>query len=641
MAGAEDSRNSSGNRPFGGILEERLSRRAVVGRGLVAAGMTAFLGSNPAAATRRAEAGATGRPGRPVRPSNLLGFDPVPTSDEDTLTVPEGYTTQILIPWGQPLLSTGPAWKKDASNTAADQAQQIGQHHDGMHYFPKGSGQEKNRRGLLVVNHEYIDRNLTYTDGDEVMTAEKVAKALEGHGVSIVEIELVDGRWRTVDSSANRRITGTTPMAFSGPVTADHPELQAELGNEPTGTLNNCAHGVTPWGTYLTCEENFHGYFGTEDAAWEPTEHEDRYGFSTEGLGYRWHLADERFDLARNRREANRFGWIVEINPFDPDSVPVKRTALGRFRSESATYAESQGRSVLYMGDDADGEYLYKFVSKRPWTSYSQGASPLDDGVLYVAKFEDDGTATWLPLEFGEGPLTAAEGWQDQADVLIRSRQAADAVGATPLDRPEWVAVRPETEDVFVTFTNGSSGPRGPNPRSPNPYGHIVKLVPDGRDHTRTTFRWDIWVLAGDPAYDGRVELDDTNIFGSPDGLWVDPDGRLWIRTDISNSSQNQAGAGYDNIANNAMLAAAPETGEIRRFLVGPRGAEITGVITTPDQTTMFVNIQHPGESTDAWGTPTPENPRAVSNWPDYAAAGRARSATVVIRREDGGKIGA
>jgi uncharacterized protein len=295
---------------------------------------------------------------------------------------------------------------------------------------------------------------------------------------------------------------------------------------------------------------------------------------------------------------------------------------------------------VVYSGDDQDGDYLYKYVSSGSWRRLrAQGKSPLDHGTLYVARFDDDGSGRWLPLVFGSGPLPAANGWQDQADVLLRTRLAADAVGATPLDRPEWIAVHPNN-DVYVTLTNGTSGPTAVNPRDPNPYGHIIRWREQGGDNTATSFAWDIFVLAGDPAYDPAVQLDEEDIFGSPDGLWFDPDGRLWIQTDISNSSQNLASRGYDRIANNQMLAADPATKDIRRFLVGPRGCEITGVITTPDQKTMFINVQHPGETTTAWGTPTPENPRAVSNWPDFDPAGRPRSATVVIRRRDGGVIG-
>ena len=628
--------NPTNNPDLSAMVAARWSRRAVLGGGL-GAGLVAFLGGPSLAGA--ATGGATAQTAR--RPRGLLGFTPVPTSDADTVTVPDGYVAEVLIPWGTPLRSSGPAWRKDGSNSAAEQVQQVGFNHDGMHFFPLGRGPERNRRGLLVVNHEYVDPSQIYTDGPAVMTKEKVDKALAAHGVTVIEVALIRGRWRPVDSRYNRRITGDTPMAFSGPVAADHPMLRSELGNPVAGTLNNCAMGYTPWGTYLTCEENWNGYFGTEDPAWAPTALEARYGVSRGGFGYRWHEADPRFDLARNRNELNRFGWVVEIDPFDPGSTPVKRTALGRIKHEGATVVESRGRVVVYTGDDEDKDYFYKFVSARPWRAMrAQGRSPLDEGTLYVARFSEDGTGEWVPLVFGTGPLTPTNGWVDQADVLIRTRQAADAVGATKLDRPEWCTVNPRNDDLFLSLTNGSSGPNGPNPRRPNPYGHILKFVHPQRDHTATRFRWDVWVLAGDPVYDPSVTLDDTNIFGSPDGLWADPDGRLWIQTDISNSSQNLASRGYDRIGNNAMLVADTRTGEIRRFLVGPRGCEVTGVITTPDQQTMFVNIQHPGERTTAWGTPTPENPRAVSNWPDFDPDGRPRPATLVIRKIGGGTIG-
>jgi len=631
--------NPSGNPSLSDIVEARISRRSVLAGGL-ATGAVAFLGLDRlaggavAAAPRASSHGGGGQ-------GPLLGFEAVLPSSDDALVVAPGYTVDVLIPWGTPLRSTGPAWKKDASNTSAEQAMQIGMHHDGMHFFPLGRGFFASRVGLLVLNHEYVDPTLLTIDGAAEMTQEKVDKALAAHGVSVVKIALVRGKWQVVDSSYNRRITGNTPMLFSGPVSADHPMLQSQTGNPVVGTLNNCAHGYTPWNTYLTCEENWNGYFGTEDPTWSPDALQSRYGVSKAGFGYRWHLADERFDLAKNSNELNRFGWVVEINPFDPRSTPVKRTALGRVKHEGATFAESCGQAVVYTGDDENKDYFYKYVSDRPWRSeIARRRSPLDHGRLYVARFDEDGTGEWLPVVFGEGPLTAANGWVDQADVLIRTRQAADALGATKLDRPEWNTVHPRTQDVYLTLTNGSAGPNAVNPRNPNPYGHIVKIVNPQRDHTATTFAWDIWVLAGDPAYDPQVDLDETNIFGSPDGLWIDDDGRMWIQTDISNSSQNLASRGYDNIKNNAMLAADPETGEIRRFLVGPRGCEITGVVTTPDQRTMFVNVQHPGESTTAWGSPTPENPRAVSNWPDYDPEGRPRPATLVIRKIGGGKIG-
>jgi uncharacterized protein len=337
---------------------------------------------------------------------------------------------------------------------------------------------------------------------------------------------------------------------------------------------------------------------------------------------------------------------VVEVDPFDPSSTPVKRTALGRFKHEGATVTEQNGRVVVYSGDDENGDYLYKFVGSAPWRQLrAQGKSPLDEGTLYVAKFDELGGGEWLPLVHGTGPLTTANGWDDQADVLIRTRMAADALGATRLHRPEWVSVNERTGDVFVTLTNGSINNDAAvnSGRTANPYGHIVRFREVGNVHNPTRFAWDVFLFAGDPAYpalEGGKVPEGQPIFGSPDGIWVDPDGRVWIQTDISNGSQNLASAGYDNIGNNAMLVADPDSGEVRRFLTGPRGQEITGVITTPDQRTMFVNVQHPGERTTAWGTPTNADPRVVSNWPDFDPDGRPRPATVVIRKVDGGKIG-
>ncbi|RNL86976.1 PhoX family phosphatase [Halostreptopolyspora alba] len=625
------SSNRSGNTPFAKVVADRYSRRDVMRGGTVAA--TGFLLTGMTGTTVNAHPAKDGK-------SALLGFEAVPPSEEDKVTVPEGYSATVLLPWGHPLRSDGPSWAKDASNTVEEAAQQVGSHHDGMHFFPLGRGKDASEHGLLVVNHEYVDTTLLYTDGDEEMTQEKVDKALASHGVTIVEVRLVDGQWQVVDSDRNRKVTPTTPVEFSGPVPVDYPELQAR-DSQARGTINNCSHGVTPWNTYLACEENFNSYFGTDDGSWEPNQLQRRYGINSEGFGYRWHEVDPRFDVAQNPRELNRFGWVVEIDPFDTDHTPVKRTALGRVKHEGATVTESRARVVVYTGDDQDGDYIYKFVGDKPWRSVrAKGNSPLDEGTLYVARFDDDGGGEWLPLVFGEGPLGSDNGWTGQADVLLRTREAADALGATPMDRPEWIAVQPGTQDVFCSLTNGELGEGDANPRNPNSYGHIIKWHEKNGHNTATTFTWDIFVLAGDPAYDDAVELDEDSIFGSPDGLWFDPDGRLWIQTDVSNSVQNDPDAGYDNIGNNQMLAADPDSGEIRRFLTGPKGAEITGVITTPDQRTMLINVQHPGEETATIGEPTPQDPRAVSNWPDFDPDGRPRSATVVIRKDDGGVIG-
>jgi secreted PhoX family phosphatase len=621
--------NPSANTTFDEVLSVRLSRRGLMQGGLGAAAL-GFLGGGAGAVLAAAPAHAAGSP-------TLLGFKPVKVSTLDRVVVPEGYTAQVLIPWGTPLQSTGPAWRKDASNTAAEQEQQIGMHHDGMYYFPLGNGAQASRRGLLVLNHEYVDQVLLFPDGDAVITPAKVAKALAAHGVSVVEVRMDSrGRWSKVDSPLNRRVTGSTPMAFSGPVRLDHPMLRTSDATA-RGTLNNCSSGQTPWGTYLACEENFNSYFGA-NGSFTPNALERRYGLTSAGFGYNWHTADPRFDLNANRNEPNRFGWVVEIDPMAPASTPVKRTALGRVKHESAFVTEARGRVVVYTGDDENREYVYKFVGSEPYAAVrARGESPLDVGTLYVARFNADGTGSWLPLVHGQGSLTTANGFADQADVLIRTRVAADAVGATKMHRPEWVAVDPRTKDVYLTLTNGSGAPTVSR-RDPDPYGSIVRWREANGDNTALTFTWSTFLLAGDPQKDARATVSETSRMGSPDGIWVDPDGRVWIQTDISNSVQRRAD--YERVGNNQMLAADPDGKELRRFLVGPNGCEVTGLHMTPDRRTMFINIQHPGEATTAIGAPTPENPRAVSSWPDADPAGRPRAATVVIRKADGGVIG-
>ncbi|MBD0690791.1 hypothetical protein BG452_32530 [Streptomyces sp. CBMA123] len=518
-----------------------------------------------------------------------------------------------------------------------------------MHFFPGTD----DSRGTLVLTHESTDAALLYGRGGTKLTKEQVAKALAAHGVSVLEVRRTGDGWQLADSPRNVRVTGATPVTFSGPLDADHPALNT--GTPATGTLGTGAHGVTPWGTFLAGEQNVAGYFGTDDTTWRPTRAQKRAGVSARGDGYGWHRADPRFDLAANGNEANRFGWVVEIDPSAPQAPPVKRTALGRFQHVGASVTESAGRVVVYSGDDENGGYLYKFVGSDSWWRLrSQGRSPLDHGTLYVARFEDDGTGRWLPLTHGQGPLTPANGWADQADVLLRARQAADSLGATPLDRPQQTSVGPDGT-AFCALANSpglghcSSGPNAHraavSPRADNPYGHIIRWREDAKadqgEGRATGFHWEVFVLAGDPAHDRQVHLDAAGMFGSPTNLWSDADGRLWIGTGISAYDQNRAETGHEHLGNNALLAADPATGEIRRFLTGPRGAQITGSVTTPDRRTMFVNVQHPGEHTLAWGTPTQDDPRVVSNWPDHDPAGRPRSAVLVIQRTDGGVIGA
>ena len=575
---------------------------------------------------------------------SLLGFKGVPVSTADRVVVPEGYVAQVIAAWGEPVGLPGeaPPFAFDASNSAAEQELQMGMHHDGMHFYAlQGS-----HRGLLVMNHEYVDDGLLHPDGRKTWTADKVRKAQAAHGVAVIEVAReADGSWQVVRPSRwARRITARTPMRFGGPA-AGHALLRTAAdpaGMRPLGTFSNCGSGITPWGTYLTCEENVIGYFNGPE---QPSPHERRWGLRQGGAGYRWHEFDERFDAIRHPHEPNRFGWVVEIDPHDPASTPVKRTALGRAAHEGATVAvTSDGRAVVYMGEDARFEYIYKFVSRdriRPGGARAN-ATLLDHGTLYVARFDADGRGRWLPLVHGQGPLTAANGFADQGEVLIKTRQASDLLGATRMDRPEWVAVDHDGW-VYCSLTNNSHrGTRGEgvdaaNPRADNTMGHIIRWQEDG-DFDGTAFGWHHFVLAGDPANEraearGNVRGD---AFGCPDGLWVDGRGVLWVQTDMSSSAMGRGE--HARLGNNAMLAADPRTGEVRRFLVGPVGCEVAGVTGTPDGRTLFVNIQHPGEGPSARSDP--DQPRRRSNWPDDRVDGRPRSATVVVRKVDGGVIG-
>jgi uncharacterized protein len=583
----------------------------------------------------------------------LIGFKSVPVSTKDAITVPEGYVAQVIAPWGDPVGIAGnmPAFKQDGSNTAADQEAQMGMHHDGIHYFPLAEGTEGSKRGLLVMNHEYTDDGLLHPDGMKTWNAEKVKKAQAAHGVSVIEVRESGGNWEVVRPSRYaRRFTANTPMAIAGPA-AGHTLMKTaadNTGSRVLGTLNNCASGITPWGTYLTAEENFIGYFSGGDTL---SADERRWGLRKGGWGYRWHEHDARFDATKNPHEINRFGWIVEIDPMDPTSTPIKRTALGRAAHEGATVAVTKsGHAVVYMGEDARNEYIYKFVSERkvrPATATQTAAQAnralLDDGILYVAKFNADGTGEWLPLVHGIGKLTTANGFKDQGEVVIKSRQASDLLGATKMDRPEWIDIDKQGW-VYCTLTNNTErgAPGRPavdaaNPRANNTQGNIIRWK-DAGDFDGDTFRWNHFVMAGDPSLPraeakGNIKGD---MFSCPDGLWTDSRGVLWIQTDMSTSAMGKGD--LVNMGNNMMLAADVNTGEIRRFLTGPAGCEITGATQAPDMRTMFINIQHPGESPSERSDP--DKPTAISTWPTGPGAGRPRSATVVIRRKDGGIVG-
>lgn len=691
--GDEPQMDYSGNRNFASVLEARLARRSIL-KGSAGAAALGFMSlglagclSNSSSSDDDDDAGnGDGDNGGQTGP--LIGFNAIPTSESDDIVVPPGYSFQVILPWGTPITGSMPEF--DLANTGEEQGMQMGSHHDGMHFFPMGSGEPfegPSDEGLLVMNHEYVEPRFMHEDhvaqrlssGAVIMKSESVRdrdqalKELNAHGVSVVHVrKRSDNRWEHVQSQYNRRITGLTEMQLSGPVRGSDlvKTKYSPNGTRTRGTLNNCAMGVTPWNTYMAAEENWAGYFGNADAT-IPREHA-RYGIRASDSRYRWALAEGgedqfiRFDatskgasaLEDYRNEPNCFGWMVEIDPFAPDSKPIKRTSLGRFGHEGVVFgpAEEGQPVVCYSGDDSTNEFIYKFVSEQPFQKGVTDGSILDTGILYVARYNDDGTGDWLPLVYGQNGLDASNGFRDQADVLVNTRLAAGLVGGTPMDRPEWGAVDPNNGDVYFTLTNnsGRSAANGANPRTQNRHGHIIRWCyaqSDG-NHASTSFVWDIFLFGGDAGASGQanlkgegIEVDGVrkpltadNLLSSPDGLWIDRDSRVWIQTDIGEGSQNTGL--FEIFGNNAMLCADPVTGEMRRFLTGPIGQEITGVITTPDQKTMFINVQHPGATTtpDEWAA----GPRYVrSSWPDRNPVRMPpRSATVVIWKDDGGVIG-
>jgi hypothetical protein len=725
------SLNPSGNDSIHDVISRTdLSRRQFVRGGVSAGALAAAGGLSLGGLVQTVQAATVASMTHPI------GFSNVPASTRagnaalggaatavlDRVTVPTGYTAQVLVAWGDPIVAGGPAYLGDATQDAAAQAKQYGMHTDGMHFFPLSGtgGKPLSDRGILCANNEYTHEDVLHADGQAGAgyTLAKTRKSQAAHGVSVVELRRTAGRWQVVRNSPyGRRITANTPCRISGPaaghalmkakkyVVTDHASVDTGTltdGSTALGTINNCANGVTPWGTYLTCEENWNGNFGSTSTLPTTTSGEtgklfNRYGVVAAGFGYRWHETDERFDVVKNPNETNLFGWVVEIDPANPQAAPVKRTALGRFKHESAQYVvDAQQNLAFYMGDDERNEYIYKFVCDGKFNPGNRAANRdlLDHGTLYVARFDADLGGRWIALEPGTIGLdgvalrhnpnfTGADDAEVQAKILIKTRMAADAVGATMMDRPEWTGARPRINgwqeiEVYCTLTNnnrrGSSATPSSNradgsttaasarpavdaanPRADNVYGHIIRWREAGRTVRATTFSWDLFAQAGDTAtakaahasgsndYKGNIadEPNGSADYGAPDGLWFDPFGRLWVQTD-----QIGDGSGdFVNIGANMMVCADPATGATRRFLTGPNKCEVTGVTMTPDGRSMFVGVQHPGEDALA------ANPTQFSNWPQSQftvesdgvtplPGGRPRSAVVVITKDDGGVIG-
>jgi secreted PhoX family phosphatase len=522
--------------------------------------------------------------------------------------------------------------------------------------MPLPAGSRSSSHGLLVVNNEYTNSDLMFpgvkeADGPE-LPKELADIELAAHGISIVEIRREGGRWSLVEQSRyNRRLTtGRSSMNVAGPA-AGHPRLKTSAdptGQHVIGTLNNCAGGVTPWGTVLSGEENFHLYFkgsGQDGPANPEARNHRRYGINGQDNGrHSWGNHYRRFHADQEPNEPNRFGWVVELDPYDPQCVPIKRTALGRMRHEGATIALApDGRVVVYMGDDARFEYIYKFVSRSPYNPQDRAAnaSLLDEGTLYVARLEEDGTLRWLPLVYGQGPLVAENRFDSQADVLIETRRAADLVGATPMDRPEDLEANPLTGRVYVALTNNhkrtAEQVHAANPRANNVHGHILELIPPPRDgqpdHAAEHAQWDVFLLGGDPSRpaDGaqcHAQVSPGGWVTCPDNIAFDGRGRLWIATDGAPASTKLSDGVF------ACDTVGPGRALTRLFFQAPRGAEVCGPCFTPDYTTLFVAVQHPGEEPGS----TFDNP--TTRWPDFHNGMPPRPSVVAITHREGGPIG-
>ncbi|MEM8975668.1 MAG: PhoX family phosphatase [Pseudomonadota bacterium] len=610
---------------FDAVVEQAISRRTVLSGALKFGSGAFLLATLPPLAACSSE-------------RDAFGFDAVPASTADTVTVPNGFTWQIVVKWGDPLWSKGPEFDQATRGTAESQALAFGDNNDGMSLFAH------NGRSILAVNNEYANPGIAFGNRASKWpeTEDDVQKGKAAHGVSIFEVKRDGDKWAVVkDSSFNRRITAESPMELTGPA-AGHDLLKTKAdatGTKSLGTWNNCGNGRTPWGTYLACEENFNGYFSSSDKDLDIPKELKRYGIRHKDWGYSWGKYDERFDISKNPNEPNRAGYVVEIDPLDPSSTPKKRTGLGRFKHENAeVVVAGNGKIVVYMGDDERGEYLYRFVSDDVYAVGGDTSTLLNKGKLFAAKFNADGSGEWLELS------PSAAGMASQAEVCVHTRMAASAVKATTMDRPEWVASHPGKAEVYCALTNnknrgvkpnkgGDETPvGGPNPRKANKYGQIVRWRPDNADHTSNAFTWDLFVLAGNPVVhnepgdlkSGSKNVNAGNFFNSPDGLIFDSNGMLWIQTDGKYSNKGD----FEGMGNNQMLVGDPQTGEIRRFLVGPNECEVTGMTFSPDRRTIFVGIQHPGEKA-----------KGNSHFPDGGDA-VPRSCVIAITRDDGGVIG-
>ncbi|MBY5660897.1 PhoX family protein [Rhizobium leguminosarum] len=642
-----DGHNISANPTMGEIIGKRFSRRNFLQGSLAVSAIAATV--SPIALMSADEARAADNKG------SAFNFSEVEAGVDDKHHIAEGYNANILLRWGDAVLPGAPQFDP-AKQTADAQNKQFGYNNDYVGFIPlEGS----NEHGLLVVNHEYTNPHLMFpglvqvVDGkikQGALSKEQVDVEMAAHGGTIVEIRKTEGKWQVVaDGKYNRRITANTPMEITGPAAAnDRLKTSADAtGARAIGTINNCAGGVTPWGTYIMAEENFHGYFsGALPEGHKEASNYKRYGVP-EGA-YEWANFYDRFDLSKEPNEPNRFGWIVEVDVMDPTSAPKKRTALGRTKHEGAeSIVAKNGKVVFYLGDDERFDYVYKFVTSAAFNPNDRAANMnlLDSGTLHVAKFNEDGTMQWLPMVFGQGPLTAENGFTSQADVLIECRRAGDALGATKMDRPEDVQPNSVNGKVYVMLTNNTRRKAdqvdAANPRAENAFGHIIEISENDGDFTATSGKWEVLLKCGDPSVAAvgatfSTETTKNGWFGMPDNCAVDSAGRLWVSTDGNN---NKATGRTDGLWAVDTEGAARATSKL--FFRVPVGAEMCGPLFTPDDETAFVAVQHPGDGGEDWpGHGRPSYYEDLSTrWPDFKPDMPVRPAVVAITKAGGGKI--
>ena len=644
--------NPSANDTIGDVIARRFARRDILKGALGVTAIAATTGSLALQAAEKASA---------AEAVSRFPFKELEARVEAVHRVAEGHQADVLIRWGDAVFADAPSFDP-LMQTAAAQRRQFGYNNDFLGYFPIPGAADPSAHGVLCVNHEYTNEELMFPGiGKQDRKFDKMTQALAdiemaAHGGSVVEVRKEGGKWRVISNSKlARRIDATTPMDVTGPA-AGHPRMLTAAdptGRRVLGMINNCAGGVTPWGTWLTCEENINFYFfGKLADDHSEARNYKRYGIPGNILN--WGEYYDRFDVTKEPREANRFGWVVEIDPFDPASTPKKRTALGRFKHEGAAgIVNKDGRYVIYMGDDQRFDYVYRFVTrdKADTTNAAANRDILDNGTLAVARYDEDGSLVWMPLVQGQGPLTAENGFDSQADVVIEARRAADLLGATKMDRPEDVEANPLTSKVYVmlTFnelrTTAGTSPRtdvnAANPRVNSRFGHIIEMTPPDGDHTADRFTWEILVKCGDPAIAdvGATFSSDTTRngwFGMPDNLAIDHQGRLWVATDGNSSGRTGRADGIWGVETEG-----PARGTSKHLFRVPVGAELCGPCFTPDDQTLFVAIQHPGEADDEDPKAPPatfENPS--TRWPDFKDDMPPRPSIVAITRIGGGKVG-